>query len=106
MYFGKDGTIIGGDATEPAADFYPHFLAGIKDPSDAAHYLVEAMGAADQEKNYLLFFNAIKNVRAAGHKLVDIFVKVPPEDAPNFEERFNCMAAKIEQLLREHPTAS
>lgn len=88
---------------EPAVDFYPHFLEGIKDPVDAAHYLIESMEAADKERNYILFFNAIKHVRDAGHTLVDVFVKVPREEMPNFEERFNSMAAKLEQLLREHP---
>lgn len=91
---------------EPAVDFYPHFLEGLKNPSDAAHYLIESMEVADSEKNYILFFNAIKHVRAAGNTMVEVFQNVPPDEMPNFEERFNCMAVKLEQLLREHPMAA
>jgi hypothetical protein len=91
---------------EPAVDFYPHFLEGLKSPVDAAHYLVESMEAADREKDYLLFFKAINDVRAAGNTMVEVFKNVPPEEMPNFEERFNCMAVKLAQLLREHPISA
>ncbi len=91
---------------EPAVDFYPHFLEGLKNPVDAAHYLVEAMATADAEKDYVIFFHAFRDVKAAGHNLVDVFLNVPKEEVPNFSERFNCMSAKMETLLREHPAAA
>lgn len=89
---------------EPAVSYYPHFLEGLKNPVDAAHYVIECMEVADKEKDYALFFRALRDIHAAGRTLSEVFANIPREEFPNFEERLNCMAVKLERFLTENPS--